>query len=362
MKIEQSTVAMSSTHNVSIESQKAETLNMRTGNIVSGSENQKALKDKTPLVYLDIVDISDEAKKLQLNSKNGLVEEVKQGDTIDLSISEEDKQKLLLLQNFLEKLTGKKMRFYILDKIKIKSADSQYLARSAVRSSTIQKQGWGIEYNSHESYTEKETMAFESKGIIKTTDGREIDFSVKLNMSREFTYLQDLHFTAGDAPAVDPLVINFKGTPPNLTNNKFSFDLDSDGKPDQVSILSPGSGLLALDINNDGIINNGNELFGPGTGDGFGELQKYDFDENGWIDESDPVFDKLRIWVKDEDGNNRLFALGEKGIGAIYLGNINTPFDIKDTNNALLGQIRKSGIFIGENGSPGTIQHIDMAI
>jgi len=205
-------------------------------------------------------------------------------------------------------------------------------------------------------------MAFESKGIIKTSDGKEINFSAKLNMSREFTYLEDLHFTAGNAPVVDPLVINFNGALPSLTNNKFSFDLDSDGKPDQISILSPGSGLLALDINNDGIINNGSELFGPGTGDGFNELQKYDFDENGWIDESDPIFDKLRIWVKDEDGNNSLFALGEKGIGAIYMGNIDTPFDIKDNENALMGHIKKSGIFIGENGSPGIIQHIDMAI
>jgi hypothetical protein len=109
--------------------------------------------------------------------------------------------------------------------------------------------------------------------------------------------------------------------------------LDCDGETEQISFAGNGSGFLSLDINGDGVINNGSELFGPQSGNGFEELAQYDNDNNGWIDESDSIYEKLRIWSKDGNGNDYLFALGEKGIGAIYLGNIGTEFNITDNQN-----------------------------
>lgn len=103
-------------------------------------------------------------------------------------------------------------------------------------------------------------MSFSSTGIVKTADGREIDFSVRLNMSREFYSQQDIRIRAGDAAATDPLVINFDGNIPELTRMKFSFDMDNDGTEDQISFVRPGSGFLALDLNNDGKINNAGGL------------------------------------------------------------------------------------------------------
>ena len=125
------------------------------------------------------------------------------------------------------------------------------------------------------------------------------------------------------------------------------------------SYVKKGSGFLAYDKNNDGIINDGNELFGPKTGDGFLELAEFDEDNNGWIDENDSIYNKLRIWTIAEDGTKKLFALGQKGIGAIYLENVNTAFSLKSQQNNLNGKIQKSGIFLRENGTAGTIQHID---
>lgn len=119
---------------------------------------------------------------------------------------------------------------------------------------------------------------------------------------------------------------------------------------------------MALDSDGDGKINDGSELFGPKTGNGFADLAKYDSDNNNWIDENDPVFERLRIWSKDENGNDRLIALGQKGIGAIYLGNVNTAFDLKNSGNELQGNLRKTGIFMRENGTVGTIQHVDLVI
>jgi hypothetical protein len=57
-----------------------------------------------------------------------------------------------------------------------------------------------------------------------------------------------------------------------------------------------------------------------------------------------------------------LVALGQRGVGAIYLGHVTSPFALKDSQNALLGQIRNSGVFVRENGAAGTIQQIDLTV
>ena len=209
---------------------------------------------------------------------------------------------------------------------------------------------------------EKQDMSFSANGSVKTADGREINFGLELNMSREFASRLDVSIRAGDAVVKDPLVVNFANSTAALTNDKYSFDIDSDGIPDQISFAAAGSGFLAFDVNNDGTINNGLELFGPQSGNGFSELAQYDDDNNGWIDENDEIYDKLRIWTKDENGEDQLFALGVKGIGAIYLGNASTAFDLKTSNKDTLGSIARSGIFLRENGTAGTIQHVDLVV
>lgn len=221
------------------------------------------------------------------------------------------------------------------------------------------QQGSGLIYDYYESHQEYESTSFGAEGKIVTTDGKEIDFSVQLNMSRSFITEQSINIREGDA-LKDPLVINFDGKATELTQTKFSFDIDADGQTDQISFVGSGSGFLALDKNGDGAINNGSELFGTQSGNGFSDLAAYDQDGNNWIDENDSIYNNLRIWSKDAEGNDTLIALGQKGIGAIYLGNISTPFSIKDIENTLQGQIRASGIFINENGTVGTIQQVDL--
>ena len=201
----------------------------------------------------------------------------------------------------------------------------------------------------------------QTSGVVKTADGRQINFAMDVSMSRQFASRLDVSVRAGDAP-VDPLVINLSGAPGMLTERKYSFDIDSDGDADQISFAGQGSGFLALDRNGDGAINDGSELFGPESGNGFADLAKLDGDGNNWIDENDPIFSKLRIWMKDEAGADQLVALGQAGVGAIYLGNVATEFAVKDATNALQGQVRSSGMFLRENGVAGVIQQIDLAV
>lgn len=283
-----------------------------------------------------------------------------------LEISDEDKQKIYLLQRMIEFLTGKKFRFKMPRKIKADGNPvNRHKASGAGNPEPVQagrSQGWGLEYDLHETHYEKQTMSFSAEGVVKTADGREINFDLDLNLSREFASRLDISIRAGDAVRVDPLVINFDNASATLTNEKFSFDIDADGTDDQISFATGGSGFLAFDINNDGTINNGLELFGPRSGNGFSDLAVYDEDGNGWIDENDDIYDKLRIWTKDEHGNDRLFALGQKGIGAVYLGSTVTAFDLKTSSNQTLGHIAQSGIFLKESGLAGTIQHVDLVV
>ncbi|MCB1769761.1 MAG: hypothetical protein KDJ31_08715, partial [Candidatus Competibacteraceae bacterium] len=104
------------------------------------------------------------------------------------------------------------------------------------------------------------------------------------------------------------------------------------------------------------------ELFGATTGQGFAELAQYDEDGNQWIDENDSIYQSLRIWSKDATGNDQIVALGQRGVGAIYLGHVATPFSLKDDQNNLLGAIRESGVFLHENGVAGTLQQIDLSV
>ena len=214
-------------------------------------------------------------------------------------------------------------------------------------------------------YEEEETT-FSTKGTVKTADGREIDFNLSMTMSRSFEeeYAGSVNFGAAlnQAALCDPLVINLNSTSAQVSDQKFYFDLDADGTLDEISNLAAGSGFLALDLNGDGKINDGSELFGTKSGDGFADLAKYDSDGNGWIDENDPIFDKLRIWTKDSSGKDVLCAIGKAGIGAIYLGNAQTDFALNSKqDNSTNALVRKTGIFLYENGSCGTVQHLDMA-
>jgi len=303
-----------------------------------------------------ILEISEQAKAMEAQFS-----QVNKAEEVEFEISDKDKQKLLMIQKMIEYLTGKKIRFYMPKKIKLDNPDNKPSQENG-QNNVQAKKGWGIIYESRESYEEHESMSFSAKGKIQTSDGRTISLELNLNVSRSFAYNSNISFRAGDAVMVDPLVINLDTPSAKLTEQKFDFDLDADGKREQISFLSPGSGFIALDINNDGIINNGSELFGTKTGDGFYELSAYDSDDNGWIDENDPIYEKLRIWTKDENGNDQLFALGQRGVGAIYLGNVYTDFSLKNSNNNTNGQIKKTGIYLNENGSAGTMQHVDIAI
>lgn len=223
-------------------------------------------------------------------------------------------------------------------------------------------QEWKIQTVTSSFFSEHEVTEYSTTGKVCTADGREIEFGISVEMSRSFVQETEV-YTEGSYTMVDPLVINLDNNIADVKDMKFYFDLDADGEEEEISELGAGSGYLALDKNGDGTINDGNELFGTKSGDGFADLAMHDSDGNGWIDEADEVFSRLKVWTKNEAGENVLLDLKEAGVGAIYLGNADTQFSLNNAEtNATNAVIRKTGVYLREDGTAGTMQHVDLAL
>ncbi len=348
MRIDSANISMTSSYSLIQQYEKSEELRMWVGD-----QNPQELQNSQPAT--DRITLTEEAQDYLAKNQDITKVEDNQGNSED--------SKILLIKLLVEALTGKKINLRHLEKIEDNS-DAEKLNSELQKVSTEGQQpareGWGVIYNSHESYYEHEEVSFNAEGTIKTKDGQEITFSIELTMEREFISEETVNIRAGDAALTDPLIINYSGNAAELTNTKFEFDLDMDDQDESISFVKPGSGFLVLDKNNDSKVNNGAELFGPQTGNGFSELVEYDEDKNNWIDENDSIFERLRLWTRSEEGHDYLHALKKLNIGALYLPNVNSLFHLKDHENNLQGQVAATGMYLKEDGTTGTIQQVNI--
>ncbi len=268
-----------------------------------------------------------------------------------------------LLKRLIERLTGRELKFYIPDtsfegNSDVQASDPHTDEKSAQTSPP--NLGMSLDYST--TVHESETLSFSASALVNTSDGRQIEVDLNINYARELEITQNFSLRAGEA-LKDPLVLNFSGNSLQLASTTFDFDLDIDGAVDQIPLFQSDTAFLALDKNNDGKINDGSELFGALSGDGFNELSQYDSDGNQWIDEADPIFSQLRLFSIGSDGQQQLISLNDKGVGAIYLNKVATPFQLRNSqDNHLMGALRSSGLYLQESGEAGSIQQLDLAI
>jgi len=103
----------------------------------------------------------------------------------------------------------------------------------------------------------------------------------------------------------------------SLASSSAHFDLDANGFAERVGWVSADDGLLVRDINGNGIIDDGTELFGTATimpngalaANGFAALATLDANHDGKVDVSDSAFAQLGIW-RDLNGDGKT-DLGE---------------------------------------------------
>jgi hypothetical protein len=124
------------------------------------------------------------------------------------------------------------------------------------------------------------------------------------------------------------------------------FDLDGKGAH-PLDWPAAGYPFLALDLDKDGVITSGTELFGTATlllathasaPNGFAALAQYDLNGDGVIDGQDAIFSRLLLWY-DRNGDGvcqptELERLGFAGVGAIHLNA--EPVKANGSGNAFL--------------------------
>lgn len=357
MKIASAAVQMEASHHQQQSHQVKTSVRSWTANRSTANGEQNTLATASSVV------LSESGKALQSN----------ESAAIQKSLDEaENDPKLRMIRSLVAMLTGKTIKSLNASalqhegsapSVQTPTTTTPTTTSTPTAPTTSQPTAFAFEYTRRESYSESEQTSFAAAGVINTADGQQISFSVSLSMSRSYYEESSFSVTIGDTRQLqDPLVLNFDGEAAQLTDQRFAFDLDSDGDNESINFVAGGSGFLAFDRNGDGRINDGSELFGAKSGNGFAELSALDDDHNGWIDENDAAYAQLQVWTKDGNGNDQLSTLKEADVGAIGLAHAATSFDLKDANNELQGRIRSSGIFLHEDGGVGTVQQIDLTI
>ncbi len=277
--------------------------------------------------------------------------------------------KLFVLKRLLERLFGAK--FDLINSDDVKTDQSIPVVSDTVPVQTDatpvnegessvpqaqEREGWGFTYQSESIEYRKEQVTMAAKGEVTLEDGTVFSFEANLSLTSETYIRQSTSIKAGDA-LIDPLVLSADGKPA-LSGERVPFDINADGTDENIPSLMGNAGFLAFDRNGNGAIDDGSELFGPVSGNGFAELAQNDSDGNGWIDAGDPIYYMLKLWKKGQNGES-LQDLASLNIGALMIGGIQTPLSLQG-DNELLGKICESGLYISEDGKPGYIQELDI--
>jgi Ca2+-binding RTX toxin-like protein len=198
--------------------------------------------------------------------------------------------------------------------------------------------------------------------------------SVSTDTNTSFTAAQNWR------PARDPLVLDLNGggisTVGINPSNPILFDHDGDGIKTGTGWVGAAEGLLVLDLNANGAVDSGRELFGDNTllpngqlaANGFAALAQYDANADGRINSLDAIYTQLKIWQDaNQDGPStgsgqavsqasEMTTLAQQGVASINLA-------ATQTNTALGGGNTQTwtGSFVRADGTTGVAGAAELA-
>ncbi|WP_425806719.1 calcium-binding protein [Desulfitobacterium sp. Sab5] len=167
--------------------------------------------------------------------------------------------------------------------------------------------------------------------------------------------LRDIFHTAEITKS--PLILDLDGDGVETTSLKdgVNFDQNDNGFTEKTAWVGKDDGLLVRDINDNGIIDSGRELFGDNTllkdsskaANGFIALADLDSNHDGKIDNNDEKYGQLRIWM-DSNGNGitesgELITLTDAKVSSIATGySSSTIVDAQGNEHKQVGSYIKS--------------------
>ncbi len=271
--------------------------------------------------------------------------------------------RLLVLAILLEAVTGHRFEFIDTDDLETDSEAMEQIEEAAAMQKAARQEpdgraGWGLRIDVEEVWERHERQRFQVHASLKTEDGRELQVDLDVLQRRFERSRRSWQLRVGDVMQ-DPLVLDFFEPGIQVADDRLSVDLDLDGTPDTLHHLGSRSPYLVDDRDGDGSVTDGSELFGPQSGNGYAELRALDTDGNGFVDSADPAWDRLHVWMH-RDGTSELMALSDRGVGALYVGDVEAPFRLVDATGERKAQQQAMSFWIGEDGTAGTTRRVDV--
>lgn len=218
---------------------------------------------------------------------------------------------LRLIESLVYQMLGKHI------KLQVKSRETDAYGQEPM-GPVQERDGWGLVYEYQEAVAEQDSIQFNSGGTVTTANGRTLAFSLEFNMSRDYYEQNGLEAYLDSAARADAFAVMEERREPSLGSGNADF------------------------------------------GDGFMKLRAYDLDHGGWLSEADDVCGRLSILPMSEKGDKTLIRLADVGIGAIYLQEVDTPYEARDMMETY-NDLRGSSAYLKGSGRAG-VHHIDLSL
>jgi hypothetical protein len=212
-----------------------------------------------------------------------------------------------------------------------------------------------------------ETLSSWGDNLVKLINGDGNNLNLQGGNEALISELQNLYNTAQQANVRrgDPLALDLDGDGvvettalSKSTTTGTHFNLDAKGLSENTGWVSADDGLLVRDLNSDGQITSGRELFGNHTllsngqeaSNGFEALQALDSNADGVINAADQAFASLQVW-KDADGDGvtdagELLSLEQAGVSSL-----NVSYTTGSTTDAQGNQHLQLGSYTTTSGA-----------